>query len=311
MELLRQHPFRAYPVTTHDQEFLGLVKRTTLLRHLGRCVSLCACVWCVWRRVIQWPWPAPAALTSTHHHPTHEGRVFRAKGLMEELQRLMPLDVHLKKVPPPPPPVAPPRPPSSPPPPLAFGKGKTMDPAAVAAAASSSPSSWHQQQQQQHQRRQSSKAKDGDSGGKFGRSSSTSSLQSLMRGEEGGGWRGRGGKERRRRHVKLEVVVRPPEETQKALEVCVWMCVWAGQGGGDVRLPASAPIHPFIPTSPNTQELLDSTLDIRQANDVSVDPSAFRVSELTPLSDVYVFFDLIRTNRVFVVSYGAFVRRLA
>lgn len=35
MELLRQHPFRAYPVTTHDQEFLGLVKRTTLLRHLG------------------------------------------------------------------------------------------------------------------------------------------------------------------------------------------------------------------------------------------------------------------------------------
>lgn len=35
MELLRQHPFRAYPVVTHDQEFLGLVKRTTLLRHLG------------------------------------------------------------------------------------------------------------------------------------------------------------------------------------------------------------------------------------------------------------------------------------
>lgn len=283
------------------------------------CVPLSLCLFrvhTVWRRVIQLPWPAPPALTSKQLTTpqlttTHAGRVFRAKGLMEELQRLMPLDVHLKKVPPPPPPpVAPPRPPSPPPPSLAFGKGKTMDPAAVAAAgASSSPSSWHHHQQQ-HQRRRSSKGKDGDGGGKFGRSSSTSSLQSLMRGEEGGGWRGRGGKERRRRHVKLEVVVRPPEETQKALEVGVWVGVWAGHGvcvcAATACFRTRPSIHPFIPkTTPNTQELLDSTLDIRQAHDVSVDPSAFRVSELTPLSDVYVFFDLIRTNRVFVVSYGA------
>ena len=45
-------------------------------------------------------------------------------------------------------------------------------------------------------------------------------------------------------------------------------------------------------------------MDLRKANDVSVDPSAFRVSELCPLSDVYALFDLIRCNRVFVVSYG-------
>ncbi|GAB5029863.1 cystathionine beta-core [Nannochloropsis oceanica] len=53
--------------------------------------------------------------------------------------------------------------------------------------------------------------------------------------------------------------------------------------------------------------LLASPVDLRKAPDISVDPSAFRVSELTPLSDVYALFDLIRCNRVFVVSYGVLV----
>ncbi|TFJ87975.1 hypothetical protein NSK_000329, partial [Nannochloropsis salina CCMP1776] len=55
------------------------------------------------------------------------------------------------------------------------------------------------------------------------------------------------------------------------------------------------------------QALLASPIDLRKAPDISVDPSAFRVSELTPLSDVYALFDLIRCNRVFVVSYGVLV----
>ncbi|KAM3567889.1 hypothetical protein VYU27_009973, partial [Nannochloropsis oceanica] len=60
-------------------------------------------------------------------------------------------------------------------------------------------------------------------------------------------------------------------------------------------------------TAKRLEALLASPVDLRKAPDISVDPSAFRVSELTPLSDVYALFDLIRCNRVFVVSYGVLV----
>lgn len=55
------------------------------------------------------------------------------------------------------------------------------------------------------------------------------------------------------------------------------------------------------------QQLLSGSVDLRQCQDVSVDPSPFRVSELCPLDEVYALFDLLRCNRVFVVSYGVLV----
>jgi hypothetical protein len=125
---------------------------------------------------------------------------------MEELQRLMPLDVQLKK------PAhqahhQAPAPPS-------LTKAQTVGVLSAASPASSSSasasavsSSWLSP------RNHHSQGKTG--GGGFGRSSSTNSLQGLM----AGGHRKSHGKDKRHRHVPLKAVIRSPEETAKALEV--------------------------------------------------------------------------------------------
>ena len=55
------------------------------------------------------------------------------------------------------------------------------------------------------------------------------------------------------------------------------------------------------------REITKRTLDLRTTHGIAVNPSAYRVSEKQPITEIYALMDLLRCPCVYVVSYGVLV----
>jgi len=71
-------------------------------------------------------------------------------------------------------------------------------------------------------------------------------------------------------------------------------------------------IHSESPIKEINKEIIISEfsqmeIDLRTARDLDIDPSPFRVSELMPLEQVYILFEMLKCSRVFVTSFSSLV----